>query len=163
MTVFVIHALSVAGGILAIAPLPGVHGDYAQDIAHLRDWKPALVISMTTLPEMVSYHAEGLGADMQGSGSRWVHLPVEDYDIPDAEQNTLWPEISKTAIAALRGGGRVLVHCRGGCGRSGMAALRLMIDAGEAPEAALLRLRSVRPCAVETDAQLIWAQTRGKG
>ena len=58
---------------------------------------------------------------------------------------------------ALRGGGRVLVHCRGGCGRSGMVALRLMIEAGEAPDEALSRLRSVRPCAVETKAQMGWA------
>jgi len=39
-----------------------------------------------------------------------------------------------------------------------MAALRLMVEAGEDANDALLRLRSIRPCAVETDAQMIWAQ-----
>jgi hypothetical protein len=39
-----------------------------------------------------------------------------------------------------------------------MAALRLMIKAGEDPDAALKRLRAVRACAVETDAQLLWAR-----
>ena len=38
-----------------------------------------------------------------------------------------------------------------------MAVLRLMIEAGEAPEVALPRLRAVRPCAVETEAQMTWA------
>ena len=57
---------------------------------------------------------------------------------------------SNAALSALQGKGRVLIHCMGGCGRSGMAALRLMIEAGEAPGAALERLRAVRPCAVET-------------
>ena len=52
----------------------------------------------------------------------------------------------------------MLVHCRGGCGRSGMAVLRLMVEAGEAPEEALARLRAVRPCAVETEAQMDWAR-----
>src|SRR5690606_33735699 len=61
---------------------------------------------------------------------------------------------------ALEGGGRVLVHCLGGCGRSGMVALRLMIGAGETPEVALRHLRGVRPCAVETEAQLAWATGR---
>jgi len=58
----------------------------------------------------------------------------------------------------LQGGGRVLIHCRGGCGRSGMAALRLMIESGEEAGAALSRLRALRPCAVETEAQMAWAQ-----
>jgi protein-tyrosine phosphatase len=124
MAGFVIHALHVGGGTLALAPLPGDGGDYAADMAHLADWKPALVISMTTEAEMVA-------AD--------------------------WARASAAARAALAGGGRVLVHCRGGCGRSGMAVLRLMIETGEAPEAALARLRARRACAVETAAQLAWA------
>ena len=51
----------------------------------------------------------------------------------------------------------MVVHCMGGCGRSGMILLRLMIDAGETPDSALARLRTARPCAVETKAQMRWA------
>jgi hypothetical protein len=32
-----------------------------------------------------------------------------------------------------------------------------MVECGERPEAALRRLRAMRPCAVETEAQLAWA------
>jgi hypothetical protein len=39
-----------------------------------------------------------------------------------------------------------------------MIILRLMIAAGEGPDAALARLRKTRPCAVETDAQMAWAR-----
>ena len=60
-------------------------------------------------------------------------------------------------LAVVAGGGRVLFHCLGGCGRSGMAVLRLLVEMGEAPEAALERLRRVRPCAVETGDQCDWA------
>ncbi len=34
---------------------------------------------------------------------------------------------------------------------------RLMVEAGEAGDRALARLRAVRPCAVETEAQMGWA------
>jgi hypothetical protein len=34
----------------------------------------------------------------------------------------------------------------------------LMIEMGEDADDALTRLRAVRPCAVETDAQLAWAR-----
>ena len=50
----------------------------------------------------------------------------------------------------------------GGCGRSGTAVLRLMVEAGEEASVALGRLRAVRPCAVETPEQFAWA-AGGKG
>lgn len=157
MTRFVIFALPLSGGILALAPLPGRGGSCAADLDHLRDWKPALVISMTTPSELERHGVAGLGADIQASGSRWIHFPVADMGVPGQGQHDLWQRISRDSLAALRGGGRVLVHCLGGCGRSGMAVLRLMIETGEGPPNALKRLRSVRPCAVETEAQMAWA------
>lgn len=157
MVGFVIHALHVGGGTLALAPLPGGGGDYAADMAHLADWKPALVISMTTEAEMVAAGAGDLPAEVQAAGTRWIGVPVADFGVPGAAQAADWARASAAARAALAGGGRVLVHCRGGCGRSGMAVLRLMVEAGEPPEAALARLRARRACAVETAAQLAWA------
>lgn len=156
---FVIHALQLDEGILALSPMPGRSGDYAADLEHLREWQPALLISLTTLAEMVDKGAADLGQNMQDRGARWVHLPVPDFGTPDADFDEKWPEVSRLARQALHGGGRVLVHCMGGCGRSGMVALRLMVDAGEKPGPALERLRRIRPCAVETEAQLNWAVT----
>ena len=37
-----------------------------------------------------------------------------------------------------------------------------MVESGEKPEAALQRLRAVRPCAVETEAQYLWAARKRK-
>lgn len=152
-----LHALSVADGILALCPLPGAGGDYEADMAHIREWQPGLVISMTTTEEHETLGARTLGADLQGMGCRWIHLPVPDFSPPPPDILARWPEVSHLARKALVGGGRVLVHCRGGCGRSGMVVLRLMTECGEKPELALARLRQVRPCAIETDAQMAWA------
>ncbi|MBY5986626.1 MULTISPECIES: protein-tyrosine phosphatase family protein [Roseovarius] len=158
MSDFVIYALPVAEGILGIAPMPGRGGHWQDDLQHLADWKPALVVSMTTVSEQVTHGLADMGAEIQDKGTRWIHLPVEDMGVPAQERIEEWHTASKTALAALQGGGRVLIHCFGGCGRSGMAALRLMVEAGEEAEAALARLRSVRPCAVETEEQLQWAR-----
>ena len=155
---FIIRALSVSEGILALAPMPGLSGSYRKDLSHINDWKPALVVSVATEEELLAAGAAGLGSDLQDAGTRWAQLPVGDYGVPAPEQEPDWHAISKPALAALQGGGRVLIHCRGGCGRSGMAVLRLMIEAGEDAEAALRRLRALRPCAVETDAQMDWAR-----
>ena len=157
MSGFVIYALPLHDGIVALSPLPGRSGDYAADLQHLRDWQPAIVISMTTQAEMVARGAGDLGHDLRNMAIRWFHLPIEDFGAPTPEVEENWHSAAKPALDAVHGGGRVLIHCNGGCGRSGMAVLRLMVEAGEDPDAALARLRSVRPCAVETGAQLAWA------
>lgn len=157
MSGFIIHALPVAGGILAIAPMPGRGGHYAEDMAHLHDWRPALVITMLSLAELRATGRQAIGAELQDMGTRWMHVPVPDMDVPGPEADEAWHMASTAALSALQGKGRVLIHCMGGCGRSGMAALRLMVEAGEAPGKALERLRAVRPCAVETSDQLKWA------
>ena len=154
-----IAALQVAGGTLALCPMPGRGGDYAGDLADVLAFAPTLVISMATLPEMAAKRADGLADDLARQGIGWLHLPVADFGVPGPDVAALWPGVSAQALATLSGGGKVLVHCMGGCGRSGMAVLRLMVDAGETPTGALIRLRAVRPCAVETDAQQDWAAT----
>ena len=157
MSAFVIYALPLHAGIVGLSPLPGRTGDYSGDLQHLRDWQPAIVLSLTTMAEMVARGAGDLGNDLQDMGTRWMHLPIEDFGAPTPEVEEAWHFAARAALAATQGGGRVLIHCNGGCGRSGMAVLRLMVEAGEPPEAALARLRAVRPCAVETDAQMQWA------
>ena len=158
MSDLILHALRVNGGILALSPLPGGGGQYRADLDFLRDWKPAIVLTLTPETELAEAGARSLGADLQAMGTRWVHFPVRDFSTPAPRTDMGWPAISAQILAALRGGGRVLVHCRAGRGRSGMAALRLMIEAGEDPSEALRRLRRVRPGAVETEAQWHWAR-----
>lgn len=154
-----IHAIPVGGGILTTSSLPGRNGVYEADIEHLRDLQPSYAISLTTLAEMVAAGAEHIGADFQESGTRWEHLPILDYSVPDEAFMREWPRVSQTARQALTGKGRVVVHCKGGCGRSGMVALRLMIESGIAPDDALAQLRAIHPQAVETDEQMEWAMS----
>ncbi|GGG73861.1 hypothetical protein GCM10011415_22820 [Salipiger pallidus] len=152
-----IHALTVGEGILALSALPGRGGNLQGDLHHIADWRPALVITLVTEDELAEVGASAIGRWLKDHGTKWEHLPIPDFSTPDAAASVRWDRIAEFARRALLGGGRVLVHCRGGCGRSGMVALRLMIEAGEAPDEALGRLRCVRPCAIETDAQMAWA------
>lgn len=152
-----IYALPVGGGTLAMAGLPGRNGDYSGDLGLFREWQPGIVLTMVTDAELAEVGAPNLGTDIQAMASRWLHLPVRDYGLPPPEVETMWPEASRAVRAALKGGGRVIVHCKGGCGRSGMAVLRLMVECGEDSSDALGRLRRLHECAIETKAQLKWA------
>lgn len=154
MEPFALHAIDVGGGTLALAPLPV--GDAAR--AAVLSWRPDVVLSLTEAAERAALGAGDLPEQVMRAGIGWIALPVADYGVPP--EGPVWPVVSARLREVLATGGRVLIHCRGGCGRSGMAALRLMVETGEAPEAALARLRAVRPCAVETADQQAWA-TRG--
>lgn len=153
----VFHALPVGGGILALSALPGAGGDYAGDLEHLVNWRPAMVICMAEDTEMLAIGATHLGANVQNSGARWVHLPMGPEAAPPVQVQTQWPIVRDQARRALLGGGRVLMHCADGCGRSGMMALRLMIECGDAPDDALRRVSHLRGCAVGSEPQLAWA------
>ncbi|SHH26047.1 protein-tyrosine phosphatase family protein [Cognatishimia maritima] len=157
MAHIVFHALPVGGGVLGISQLPGLEGDYAGDLEDIRAWRPSLVITLTTDGELADFGLQTLGADIRARAARWVQMPIVDGATPDKRFEKLWPATAEKALLALQGGGRVLLHCRAGCGRSGMVALRLMREAGQNAEEALGHLRAVRPCAIETDEQFEWA------
>jgi protein-tyrosine phosphatase len=157
------QALSIAalpldgGGRIGICRLPGLRGDLASDVRVIVEWQPKIVISMAERPEMEQCGSENLAAELAKAGIDWFHLPIRDYGAPDGNSATAWPDLATRLHKVLDEGGAVLLHCRGGLGRSGMIALRLLVERGEGAEAALARLRLARPGAVETPEQLAWA------
>ena len=56
----------------------------------------------------------------------------------------------ETLRNALLAGHRVLVHCRGGLGRAGTVAARLLVELGVPAVEAIRRVRAARPGAIET-------------
>ena len=154
---FDIFALDALGGTMGLCPLPGLGGQWADDAARIDEWDPDRILTLCTTPEMAELVAPDLPSRMEGLVAKWHHFPIEDFGIPDPVQFGGWVDLSADVRGVLNKGGRVLIHCRGGCGRSGMAALRLMVDGDEDPTQALGQLRQARPCAVETDAQMMWA------
>ncbi|GAA6181458.1 cyclin-dependent kinase inhibitor 3 family protein [Shimia sp. NS0008-38b] len=148
-------------GRLALSAMPGLHNSLAHDLAAIVTWRADLVISLVEQVELASAAAADLPELLHEAGVAWQHFPIRDYDIPDAAGTVSWQGLCQRALDILGGGGRVLVHCRGGCGRSGMVALKLMVASGLPSGEALSRLRDVRPCAVETDPQMVWA-TEGR-
>ncbi|MEM7189160.1 MAG: protein-tyrosine phosphatase family protein [Pseudomonadota bacterium] len=152
-----IYEVPVGDGLIGVSPIPGGNGSYEDDLRAIHGWGANVVLSMTTTRELEGVGAGDIAAHMEALKIDWHHLPISDFGAPSPDVQRLWTGASAAAHAALDSGGRVLTHCRAGCGRSGMAALRLLVERGESPRAALTRLRTIRPCAVETDGQFLWA------
>jgi ADP-ribosyl-[dinitrogen reductase] hydrolase len=83
----------------------------------------------------------------------WFHLPVVDASIPDERFEHRWIVAGEELRSLLGRGLDVLVHCRGGLGRAGTIAARLLIELGMEPTNAIATVRRVRPGAIETSDQ----------
>jgi ADP-ribosyl-[dinitrogen reductase] hydrolase len=83
----------------------------------------------------------------------WFHLPIVDVSIPGKAFEAAWLRVGEQLRSMLSGGSNVVVHCRGGLGRAGTIAARLLVELGVAPETAIANVRRVRPGAIETRAQ----------
>mgnify|MGYP005730202745 FL=1 len=158
MCPFEVFEISVGPAILGMSPLPGLTGDFLADVEKIFNWNPTTIVSLTPKKEMEDLGASDFVSMIAKERIPWVHFPIKDFSIVDQQQEVLWEKISKNINLQINNGNRILVHCRGGCGRTGMIVLRFMIEFGEDPEKALERLRVIRPCAIETLAQENWAK-----
>ena len=84
---------------------------------------------------------------------RWYHLPIRDVSIPDDAFEQVWHQAGSELQQILQAQKRIVVHCRGGLGRTGIISARLLIELGEQPERALQQVRTARPGTVQTPQQ----------
>jgi ADP-ribosyl-[dinitrogen reductase] hydrolase len=109
------------------------------------------VVALLTDPELDWAGVSDLGARARATGLGFHHLPIPDQGTPTlAEMVALNAQIRGWMDA----GERVVLHCMGGLGRSGLVAATALVNAGLSPSAAIQEVRDTRdPRAVETQAQ----------
>ncbi len=127
--------------------------DLALDVAAIAEWGAAAVLTLIEAHELDALGVSDLGRAVAERQMAWWHLPIHDVSVPGAVFETAWERVGPQLCSLLRSGFDVLVHCKGGLGRAGTIACRLLVDAGWTAEGALAAVRDVRPGAVETAAQ----------
>lgn len=124
-----------------------------EEFHKIKAWEADAIVTMTNKEE---FEIDDFEKKMSICSVRWIHLPVKDFDTPTENINIIICEL----LDLLESNKRILIHCKGGQGRSGMIAMRLLVEQGLAPDSALNRIRKVRPLAVETEMQKDWASKR---
>jgi ADP-ribosyl-[dinitrogen reductase] hydrolase len=102
--------------------------DLSLDLDAVRDWGTVAVVALLEPKELVLLKIERLGEEVLRRNMLWFHLPIVGVSIPDARFNKEWATIGEKLNSILRGGANVLVHCRGGLGRAGTIAARLLTE-----------------------------------
>lgn len=123
------------------------------DLDAIEAWGAAAVVTLIEPHEMASLKVEALGDAVADRHMSWCHLPIRDVTIPDARFEAEWIAAGEAIRSIIRSGFDVVVHCKGGLGRAGMIAARLLVELGWEPNRAIEEVRRVRPGAIETEDQ----------
>jgi ADP-ribosyl-[dinitrogen reductase] hydrolase len=127
-----------------------------EDLRIIRNWGASTVVTMMEVHEFQLLNVTQLGERVQELGMRWIHLPIRDVDVPDRRFEESWITAGSEIHDRIRQGERVLIHCRGGLGRTGLVAGLILVERGWAPRDAIKQVRAVRPGAIETIAQELY-------
>jgi ADP-ribosyl-[dinitrogen reductase] hydrolase len=130
--------------------------DLGLDLDAIAAWGAVAVVTLVEEHELKALKVQALGAEVVARHMDWLHLPIADVSVPGTAFETRWAEVGEGLRARLRDGFHVLVHCKGGLGRAGTIAARLLIELGILNEEAVTQVRAVRPGAIETPEQLAY-------
>jgi ADP-ribosyl-[dinitrogen reductase] hydrolase len=125
----------------------------AIDLAAIKQWGAVALVTLVEDWELKTLRVESLGSAARELGLEWFHLPIVDGQVPDAKFETQWDVASQGLLKLLSTGQSIAVHCKGGLGRAGTIAARLLVEMGITPCEAISRVRNARQGAIETIAQ----------
>ncbi len=124
--------------------------DLNLDLDAIQKWEAAAVVTLLEQRELALLRVERLGDEVRRREMRWFHVPIPDVSTPDEGFERQWGVDGNEICALLRNGRNVVIHCRGGLGRAGMIAARLLIELGTEPPIAIRDVRAARRGAIET-------------
>lgn len=151
-----IDMLPVGRGNLGLTRCPGKEsgGALMEDLDTIRDWGADLILSLVETSELATLQVSHLGDALAGANLPWLHLPIQDFQVPSQSFLDTWREAAGRIHGILDQGGKLLIHCKAGLGRTGTVAAMILIERGTDAETAIQTVRAARPGAIETDGQV---------
>lgn len=145
------------GAVLGLMPCPGVKAPpLEQALVDIQAWGADAVLTLMEPEELARHGVAELGERVQALGLRWFHLPIEDDHAPEAAFEQAWARQQAAILALLRQGGKLALHCKGGSGRTGLVATRLLLALGWELKPAMATVKALRPNALSLPVHQQW-------
>ena len=127
--------------------------ELGQGLAVIRDWPATTVVTLIEDQEFQRLEVESLPEEVRRRGMEWLHLPIVDCRAPDSRFISAWHAVGPRLHRKLAEGENILIHCRGGLGRSGTVAAQLLIEVGVDCREAIRQVRAARRYAIDSGEQ----------
>lgn len=149
---FLTSALLQQPGQLGLTMAPGKKDEEAEiswnrnlqdDLVRLRDhYGVVRLVCLLAPEELDELEIPNLLTEAEAYGLIPEHLPIPDDGLP--ESLVAFSMLVNKLIQAVSSGETVLIHCKGGRGRTGMLAASCLVRLGFSPEEAISSVRQVR-------------------
>ncbi len=125
---------------------PGLTGPVRDDLKYLAAYEVSTLVTLTEKPldvEPVLLAEHGI--------SRVIHFPIRDMGVPSMGEAAA---LTWRLTRALEAGEVVVLHCRGGLGRTGLMLALLLLARGHSAREAVEQLRAIQSLYIQTEGQL---------
>jgi ADP-ribosylglycohydrolase len=126
--------------------------DLGTDLKVIDSWGARAIVTLMEQHELESNKVPDL-PHMIPSHIRFFHLPMPDGGVPDQAWEKQWVDAGAAIRSLLVSGEKVLIHCLGGLGRTGLVSAKLLVEFGQSPTEAIKAVRAARPGTIENSRQ----------
>ena len=134
------------------------HRDLAVDLRAIKSWGATVLLSLMEEHEFLELGVIGLFEQTTALEIKWIHLPIRDVSIPNSSAEKQWAAVVSELVDRLKKDEKIVLHCKGGLGRTGMMAACLLREFGVGGKAAIDSVRTARHGAIETNEQEMYVR-----
>ena len=144
-------------GRLIFTPCPGTKDSSIDSALNtLQQAGADAVLTLMPYAELAHNAASDLPALCAAQGLLWLHLPVADEHVPQADFDAAWPAVMVQIAGLLAADKAIAIHCKGGSGRTGLIAARILVELGIERSEAVSLVQTLRPKAIQHPAHAGW-------
>lgn len=138
----------VLPGLLGGMAYPGLTRDAKDDLLALQHHAVVHLVSLT--------ERAFLGLRGNNYGITPWHFPIRDMGVPGIGRSVT---LVRRLTDVTARGEAVILHCKGGIGRTGLMLALMLVARGEEPQYAIEHVRQAEPRFIQTDGQLAFVRT----
>ena len=140
---------------LVLTPCPGTKQvDLITSLKQLKAQGVQAIVTALSFDEMAEAGVAQLPEQTKQLGMHWFHLPIEDDCAPDEIFASQWEQVSPELHKVINQGGKLVLHCMGGSGRTGILAAHLLLELGWDLETIKSEVKALRPGAFTKSLQI---------
>lgn len=147
------------GASFLFTPCPGTkEASLNEALKTLKDAGANAVVSTLSDAEISALEVGGLGNGVARLDMPWFQLPIEDDCAPDDEFFGKFAQVKSHLLNLIEQQATLVIHCRGGSGRTGLMAAILLLERGEKWQDIQPLIQSIRPKSLTLEPHLTFLQ-----